>query len=299
MLLCIKNSISPIILISLVFQEYRFSSTAFPIIFRITLHGDKPGMKDIQHTFTKNMNQDLSWGLINFITEDDMLERVRTFHATITEKDAEASKSADVMVVPPSSSSQGEASAASVYRLKGNLVIRFVSATAWTQSSTDMLKSPSKYLFLDATSSRPTTPQVQPSHPTRSLEESMLTLLKDAQTDGDVSFLVGDDPGCRFRAHKNIVGMASPVKLFHENMKEGGKEVRIKDMSPAAFKPLLTFMYTRTIADKDIHAYAEELLAAAEQYQIPLLHNKCEVYLCWKVQVGVVVFFPQLVAASF
>lgn len=51
------------------------------------------------------------------------------------------------------------------------------------------------------------------------------------------------------------------------------------------FRPFLVFMYTRTIADADLHAHAAELMAAANEYQMPQLHEKCEMYLCWKVQV--------------
>jgi hypothetical protein len=45
-------------------------------------------------------------------------------------------------------------------------------------------------------------------------------------------------------------------------------------------------MYTHTVADNDLFAHAEELMAAASEYQLPHLHQKCELYLCWKVQVS-------------
>jgi hypothetical protein len=44
-------------------------------------------------------------------------------------------------------------------------------------------------------------------------------------------------------------------------------------------------MYTHTVTDADLDAHAEELMAAASEYQLPYLHVKCEMYLCWKVQV--------------
>ena len=53
-------------------------------------------------------------------------------------------------------------SGASPYRLRGVLVIRYVSATAWEKASADMTKSPSKYLFLDI-SAKPTVLPIDPS----------------------------------------------------------------------------------------------------------------------------------------
>jgi hypothetical protein len=44
-------------------------------------------------------------------------------------------------------------------------------------------------------------------------------------------------------------------------------------------------MYTHTVTDADLNAHAEELMAAASEYQLPHLHEKCEMYLCWKMQV--------------
>jgi hypothetical protein len=46
-------------------------------------------------------------------------------------------------------------------------------------------------------------------------------------------------------------------------------------------------MYTHTVTDADLGAHAEELMAAASEYQLTHLHEKCEMYLCWKVQVSV------------
>jgi hypothetical protein len=52
-------------------------------------------------------------------------------------------------------------------------------------------------------------------------------------------------------------------------------------------RALLTFMYTNTVADNDLHEHAEELMDAADAYDLPLLHDKCERYLCWRLQVTV------------
>ncbi len=72
-----------------------------------------------------------------------MLERVKAFRASHEAVDA----AQDVVVVQQGSS-------LATYRLRGTLVVRFVSATAWDKSSMDMIRNPAKYLFLD-TSSKP------------------------------------------------------------------------------------------------------------------------------------------------
>ena len=114
----------------------------------------------------------------------------------------------------------------------------------------------------------------------------MLALLRSAEDEGDVTFVVGSGSGTRIRAHGNIVQIATPVKLFLAGTKEGiAKEVRIAHHSVKVFRAVLVFMYTRTIADTDLHANAPELMAAANEYQLTQLHEKCEMYLCWKVQV--------------
>ena len=72
-----------------------------------------------------------------------MLERVKAFRASQEAVDA----AQDVVVVQQGSS-------LATYRLRGTLVVRFVSATEWDRSSTGMIRNPAKYLFLD-TSSKP------------------------------------------------------------------------------------------------------------------------------------------------
>ena len=44
-------------------------------------------------------------------------------------------------------------------------------------------------------------------------------------------------------------------------------------------------MYTHTVTDADLNAHAEELMGAASEFQLQHLHQKCEMFLCWKVQV--------------
>jgi hypothetical protein len=64
----------------------------------------------------------------------------------------------------------------------------------------------------------------------------MLVLMRTAEENGDVAFIVGPS-STRIKAHSNIVQMASPVKLFHESMAEGkDKEVRLAHLGVKAFR---------------------------------------------------------------
>ena len=75
-----------------------------------------------------------AWGFANLISYADMLKRVKAFRASQEAVDA-APDAPQVAQTP--------------YCLRGNLVVRFVSATAWDKSKSDMVSDPSKYLFLD------------------------------------------------------------------------------------------------------------------------------------------------------
>jgi hypothetical protein len=68
-----------------------------------------------------------TWGFTDVISDDAVLERVKAFRAS--------HEAVDVAPDP--------------YRLRGTIVVRFVSATAWEKSKEDMIRYPSKYLFLD------------------------------------------------------------------------------------------------------------------------------------------------------
>jgi hypothetical protein len=92
------------------------------------------------HILTSHPQDELSWGFSSLIREDAILARVKAFRESLEAIDA----SQDVIIVPP-----GPPSATTTYRLRGSLVIRFVSAASWEKSSADMIRNPSKYLYLD------------------------------------------------------------------------------------------------------------------------------------------------------
>jgi hypothetical protein len=231
-------------------QAHRHSAAALPIIFRIVLHGDTPEQTEIFDTCTKNLQvvlllkllicmgtiersaqDETSWGFSNLISMNTVVERADAFRARSAADEGSPVVDQSDGTSPQAAISIPAAGGASPYRLRGVLVIRYVSATAWEKASADMTKSPSKYLFLDI-SVKPAVLPIDPSAlSVRTLEESMLALLRDADTDGDVVFIVGGGAGTRVRAHSNIVRMATPVKIFHEETMEGRtKEVRLKHM---------------------------------------------------------------------
>ena len=76
-------------------------------------------------------------------------------------------------------------------------------------------------------------------------------------------------------AHRNILAAKSPVfdAMFHRNMKKNRtNKAKIKDVTPAAFKALLRFIYT---GHCEVGNLAEELLVVADKYDIRELKEIC------------------------
>ena len=92
----------------------------------------------------------------------------------------------------------------------------------------------------------------------------------------DVVVVVGKQ---EFPAHKAILAERTDVfrAMFNADMKEShNKHVVIEDMTADAVSDLLTFIYTDTAPNISESSRAEELLAAAEKYNIPRLKAICE-----------------------
>lgn len=90
----------------------------------------------------------------------------------------------------------------------------------------------------------------------------------------DVVIKVGEE---NFYAHKLILISRSCVfeAMFSHDMKENKEnEVTIPDINPKIFKKVLDFIYTDKV--DDINSSAEELLEAADKYQLQRLKEMCE-----------------------
>ena len=106
------------------------------------------------------------------------------------------------------------------------------------------------------------------------------------ETTADFNFKVKN---CVFPAHKIIVGGRSPVfaAMFKYDMKEKrASEVEIEDMDSDVFRKMLQFIYTSNF---DVGEYAEELLIAADRYDIKDLKELCEEKLMPKLTVDTAV----------
>jgi speckle-type POZ protein len=93
-------------------------------------------------------------------------------------------------------------------------------------------------------------------------------------------------PESRISAHKAILAARSPVfaAMFQHDMQENkANEVEITDISSTVFKKLLQFIYTGQCKLEDM---AEELLFAADKYQIEGLKQMCENHLRVNLNVG-------------
>jgi speckle-type POZ protein len=98
-----------------------------------------------------------------------------------------------------------------------------------------------------------------------------IAALFDDETMADFTFKVKN---CVIAAHKIIVGARSPVfaAMFKGELKEKS-EMEVRDMKPVVFNKLLQFIYAN---DCDVGEFTEELLIAADKYDVKDLKELCE-----------------------
>jgi len=114
-------------------------------------------------------------------------------------------------------------------------------------------------------------------HLTGWIQQDLETLLKN-QSRSDICFII---EGHELRAHKVLLSARSPVFTAIINKAEAEDDltsrVEIKNMLFTTFKALIHFIYTDHVVLTESNA--EMLLAAAQEYSIPLLIKKCEQFL--------------------
>ena len=122
-----------------------------------------------------------------------------------------------------------------------------------------------------------------PAPPRPSRLQRNLEKLFETGVDTDVTFLV---QGEKFTAHKNLLSARCSYfeRMFHSQMKESlSNEIEVTDISPAAFKGMLHFIYSGQTPE-----YSEEtsleLLSAADKYGIDDLSETCETIICSNLQ---------------
>ena len=100
----------------------------------------------------------------------------------------------------------------------------------------------------------------------------------------DVQIHCGDKV---FDCHQVILSARSPVfrAMFQAEMEEKQtRKVEIQDFNPPTMSALLTFIYTGKTPSLEEHA--ENLLMAAEKYQMDQLKNVCVGDLCSNIEVN-------------
>ncbi|XP_066160652.1 BTB/POZ and MATH domain-containing protein 1-like [Oryza sativa Japonica Group] len=119
----------------------------------------------------------------------------------------------------------------------------------------------------------------------------------------DVTFQVGAGSGARrFGAHRCVLAARSPVfeaELYGPMVeRDAGRVIRIDDMDPQVFDALLDFMYTDALPGmrkRDAVAMSQQLLVAADRYDLKRLRLLCEHELCKHVNKGTVASMLALV----
>ena len=108
------------------------------------------------------------------------------------------------------------------------------------------------------------------------LTSSLKKLLESREELSDVTLFIGPDKEA-VKASKFILMARSSVfaRMFETSMKEQEtNEVTVSDVSTAAFKEMLNYIYTDDTPN--IRSMAEELWFVAEKYHLAGLKSKCE-----------------------
>jgi speckle-type POZ protein len=108
--------------------------------------------------------------------------------------------------------------------------------------------------------------------------------LLESQTMADVKFIIRDK---EFAAHAAILASASPVMaaMFEPGkFKEGqSRTVEITDIEPEVFQQMLRYVYTGNAPLMQKDSIAEQLLIAANKYQMDKMKAECEDTLIWNL----------------
>jgi len=134
---------------------------------------------------------------------------------------------------------------------------------------------------------------VIPAVPSPRLAYDLSTLLNANSEFADVKFEVTDVNGKHeISANKSILACRSPVfmAMFKKSKKSfqealaSTPTVKITDMSPTIFRKMMNFIYTDNLTETGYNEIAfnetQELLAAADKYQLERLKIICERKLC-------------------
>ena len=120
-------------------------------------------------------------------------------------------------------------------------------------------------------------------------EKSIYEPLLNDKTFSDVNIIVGNE---KFSVHKVILITNSRVfrNMFLNPMEESvSNEIKIKDMDSEIFQELLSYMYAGKV--KDLEEQAQEILIAANRYEIDGLKFICERMLYTKLTLENVINF--------
>ena len=101
---------------------------------------------------------------------------------------------------------------------------------------------------------------------------------------GVVTFKIGPD-AVQIPVNSCVIQARIGVPLLRKGLNEATtKEITLPHVEVPIFKCFLHYLYTQQLPDADLHKYPSELLALADQYNVPDLFYKMEHYLCWLTQ---------------
>jgi len=114
--------------------------------------------------------------------------------------------------------------------------------------------------------------------PSESLARDFLAGLQSGE-DTSVTLIAEDR---QLPAHKEILALRSPVfraMFAHWTQETARREISIPDLPASAVSELLRFIYTDSCSEGALETLGDQLLAAADKYQVERLRQLCEVEL--------------------
>lgn len=109
---------------------------------------------------------------------------------------------------------------------------------------------------------------------------------------GNLFVKSSDVPDCELKAHSIVLVSGSPVlaAMFRHDVKERrNRVVEVKDVRPDVFQQLLHYLYTGAATFGKLEDMAEDLLVAADKYQVDWLKEECAAMLADKLHLDNVV----------
>jgi len=215
---------------------------------------------------------EMGWGFVNMMSLAEIVEAEQQFQA----------EQSLIEYIPAESRP-----AYIPFKINGRFVLRFISDADWETHADTMVAYPHVYLYLERTGS--IAKGIYPKAPFErtTLEGCMARMLERAAADSDqgvVTFKVGVE-AVSIQVNSCIIQSRIGVPLLRQGLAEAAsREIKLPHVDVGVFRIFLNYLYTQKLQDTDLRRFSIQLMALADQYDVPDLFYTTEHFLCWIVQ---------------